>query len=53
MLSIVQGWAHGQHPAENRKKQKHPALAAVLSAGNDTSYLSGAVVQVTKQRSLC
>ena len=51
-LSIVKVWAHGQHPAENQKEQTCPALAAVLCAGNDTTYLAQAVMQGTEQRSL-
>lgn len=51
-LSFVQDWAHGQHPAENQKEQKIPALAAVLCAGNDTMYLAEALARGTEQRSL-
>lgn len=51
-LNTVQDWAHSQHPAENQKEQKRPALAAVLCAGNDTTYLAQAVEQGTEQRSL-
>lgn len=44
-LSFVQDWAHGQHPAENQKEQKLPALATVLCAGSDTSYLAEVLVK--------
>lgn len=39
-LGIIQDWAHNQHPEENKKEQKHPELAAVCCADNDTTYLS-------------
>lgn len=50
-LSIVQDWAHNQHPEENQKEQKHPELAAVCCADKDTTYLAQGLVQGTEQRS--
>lgn len=51
-LSIIQDWAHNQHPEENKKEQKHPELAAVCCTDSDTThYLSQALVQGTEQRS--
>lgn len=50
-ISVIQNWAHNQHPEENKKEQKHPELAAVCCADNDTTYLSQALAQGTEKRS--